>query len=513
MMDGVASAAPTKLPCSFVDDVQKPLDGIPFVQRSPYETGDWKKVQTLGKALFGKVYLTRINPSCQLGIRSEAAAVKMIPKQHILEHHRLPGLENPANEIHAALAVRGFNDSRLVAEIYGVYQDPTHVYIVSEYVSKGELFTLIQTSPGLRTEAKCRSFAIQMLTVARDLHHHGIVHRDFSLENFLLCEDSSLRLIDFGQAIRVGADDASIRVDSRGLPGKPPYVPPELKRAWYSKGNAIDEFYSGMKLDMFQIGVAIFAALCGNYPVNDLGSFKWLYPDADASSDRCQKLSRMIAAWCPGKLSPQCCDLLEQLLAPNPSSRPSASEALQHQWLHKDEPSEVVQTPSDTPMATAVTTPFLSRKSNELPRPSAADEVDARPSCGNPAAAPLLCRSYDTPYREESTCSATRDESIPIAGSTYGSPRSCDTPSPSRSQENKASSSKVPFLSQRSYDIPHDTDANCEARDSEFAHAREASSSLLPFKSARSCDISDPSSGGSRNCESNGGSEPLSLVS
>jgi serine/threonine protein kinase len=68
------------------------------------------------------------------------------------------------------------------------------VYIVLEYCSGGDLHDYLRTY-GALSETKARAFARQLIQALDYLHANLVVHRDIKLENILLSEDGSIRLI------------------------------------------------------------------------------------------------------------------------------------------------------------------------------------------------------------------------------------------------------------------------------------------------------------------------------
>lgn len=68
-----------------------------------------------------------------------------------------------------------------------------------EYVSGGELFTVIKRQGGLQIEA-ARIYAAEILLVVEYLHLNHIIHRDLKPENLLIDKAGHLKLTDFGFA-------------------------------------------------------------------------------------------------------------------------------------------------------------------------------------------------------------------------------------------------------------------------------------------------------------------------
>ncbi|ETN98359.1 snf1a Snf1-related kinase SNF1a [Reticulomyxa filosa] len=86
-----------------------------------------------------------------------------------------------------------------VIRLYEMIETPSDIYVIMEYVSKGELFDYIVTN-GRLNEVHARRFFQQMIAGIQYCHAKGVVHRDLKPENILLDEDLNLRIADFGLA-------------------------------------------------------------------------------------------------------------------------------------------------------------------------------------------------------------------------------------------------------------------------------------------------------------------------
>ena len=78
----------------------------------------------------------------------------------------------------------------------------THLVVIMEYASGGELFQYVQRS-GRLSEDAARFFFRQLITAVEFCHNSGIYHRDLKLENALIdiATDQDipfLKLCDFG---------------------------------------------------------------------------------------------------------------------------------------------------------------------------------------------------------------------------------------------------------------------------------------------------------------------------
>jgi hypothetical protein len=101
-------------------------------------------------------------------------------------------------------------------------------------------------------EALVRRVVLQLASALGHAHERGITHRDVKPDNVMLCADGSLKLMDFGIAGDLGADE--------GRPiGTPIYMSPEQMR-----GREIDQ-----RTDIYALGVMAFGLLTGMSPFRE----------------------------------------------------------------------------------------------------------------------------------------------------------------------------------------------------------------------------------------------------
>jgi calcium-dependent protein kinase len=200
-----------------------------------------------------------------------------------------------------------------IIRLYETYEDAAFIYLVMELAEGGELFDQI-INQGFFTEVAAAKSVKQMISAVLYLHNHGICHRDLKPENFLLALrdiNSPLKLIDFGLSARFTHDEPM-----KTRSGTPYYVAPEVLRGPYNE-----------KCDLWSIGVLAYVLLCGYPPFN--GS-------TDQEILQRVKIGRFVfppAEW--KGVSSAAKNFISKLLELNPSSRMSAQEALEHEWLKR----------------------------------------------------------------------------------------------------------------------------------------------------------------------------------
>ncbi|KAJ1269423.1 hypothetical protein BS78_07G210600 [Paspalum vaginatum] len=189
------------------------------------------------------------------------------------------------------------------------------VHLVMELCEGGELFDRI-VARGHYSERAAASVFGTIVDVVRLCHANGVIHRDLKPENFLFAnksEDSPLKVIDFGLSVFFRPGDRFTEVV-----GSAYYMAPEVLRRSY-----------GPEVDVWSAGVILYILLCGVPPF-------W--------GDNDEKIAQAILRgaidfgrepW--PRVSGNAKDLLRRMLDPDPSTRPTARQVLEHPWLkHAD---------------------------------------------------------------------------------------------------------------------------------------------------------------------------------
>lgn len=87
--------------------------------------------------------------------------------------------------------------SSYVISLFEVFEDDSFVYLVFEYINKGDLVQYFKKKP-LFEEDELAPFFLKIVKGVHNLHSKGVIHRDIKLENILLDSNYHPKLIDFG---------------------------------------------------------------------------------------------------------------------------------------------------------------------------------------------------------------------------------------------------------------------------------------------------------------------------
>ncbi|CAK9301824.1 unnamed protein product [Gordionus sp. m RMFG-2023] len=252
--------------------------------------------ETIGCGGFCKVKLaTHI-------LTGEKVAIKIIDKIVLKDD-----LKRAYDEIEALKELH----HKHIIQLYQVIETENIMYMIMEYCTGGELFDYIISRERI-PEDEARLYFRQILMALAYLHKKGYAHRDLKPENLLLDENNNLKLIDFGLCAQY-QDKMALRLDT--CCGSPAYAAPEL-----IKGDP----YIGSEVDVWSLGVLLYALLCGFLPFDD---------------ENLSNLYRKIMSGQfvkPDCLSHSSVSLLNKMLETNPARRINTKQLLTHPWVLKN---------------------------------------------------------------------------------------------------------------------------------------------------------------------------------
>ncbi|KYQ58228.1 Maternal embryonic leucine zipper kinase [Trachymyrmex zeteki] len=195
-----------------------------------------------------------------------------------------------------------------ICGLYQVIETESHYFMVMEYCSGGELFDHIVEKNKL-SESDSRRFFYQIVSAVAYMHSLGYAHRDLKPENVLLDKDENLKLIDFGLCAK---PKMGIQAHLYTSCGSPTYAAPEL---------IMGKKYLGSEVDIWSMGVLLYALLCGFLPFDD-NNLENLYKKI--LSGKYEE---------PYWLSNNSKMLIKSMLQIDPANRITIHELCRHPWI------------------------------------------------------------------------------------------------------------------------------------------------------------------------------------
>jgi serine/threonine protein kinase SCH9 len=203
---------------------------------------DFQILKLIGKGTFGQVFQVRKKDTKRI------YAMKVLSKKVIVQKKEVQHTLGERN----ILVRTATSDSPFIVGLKFSFQTPTDLYLVTDYMSGGELFWHLQRE-GRFMENRAKFYIAELILALQHLHEHDIVYRDLKPENILLDARGHIALCDFGLSKANLADNATTNT----FCGTTEYLAPEV---------LLDEHGYTKMVDFWSLGVLVFEMCCGWSP-------------------------------------------------------------------------------------------------------------------------------------------------------------------------------------------------------------------------------------------------------
>ncbi|KAK5173631.1 uncharacterized protein LTR77_002312 [Saxophila tyrrhenica] len=289
-----------------------------FSSHDLQSVGNYTLGRLIGKGSFGKVYL---------------ATHKLTNGSKVVLKSAKKDDANLAREIHHH---RQFLHPH-IARLYEVIVTESLVWLVLEYCPGDELYNHL-LEHGRMEPAKVQKIFTQLVGAVSYVHGKQCVHRDLKLENILLDKHGNVKLVDFGF--------------TREYQGSTSYLQTWCGTVCYSAPEMLKgEKYAGEKVDVWSLGIILYALLCGELP--------WDEDDDGATKARILKEELEY----PDHIPEGAVQLMKKLLSKRPLIRPPLSDVLKDPWLAEFAPQqqEILKVQQPAPFSTQLEKDTLQR--------------------------------------------------------------------------------------------------------------------------------------------------------
>lgn len=148
----------------------------------------FESISIIGRGAFGEVRL------CKDKYDGEIVAVKKMKKEDL---HK----KNQILHVKAEKEILCISKSEWIVKLKYSFQDDDYVYLVMEYLSGGDLMSVLIEKDNL-TEEDSKLYAAELVLAIEDVHKLMFIHRDIKPDNILIDSNGHLKLSDFGLSKR-----------------------------------------------------------------------------------------------------------------------------------------------------------------------------------------------------------------------------------------------------------------------------------------------------------------------
>ena len=162
----------------------------------------------------------------------------------------MQGLERFLDE---AKNMAKFVDNPNIVHVDAFFEENNTAYLVMEYLPGMTLKSYLKSKGGRIGCEEVIPIADAVITALKEIHAGGIIHRDISPDNIMLCNDGRIKLLDFGAARFSDADQER----TRSIILKPGFAPPEQYQA---------KSKQGQWTDIYALCATVYRAITGVLP-------------------------------------------------------------------------------------------------------------------------------------------------------------------------------------------------------------------------------------------------------
>ncbi|KAJ5607563.1 hypothetical protein N7537_004182 [Penicillium hordei] len=274
----------------------------------------WKEEKPVGSGSYGSIWAHKCLTSEDQG---ELQAVKKISRKSLSSD----GIDF-FKELEAIAKFSQRKYHGLFVEYFGWYENDDSVFIVMEYLQRGDLGSCLKMP---LPEIEAREITFQIAEGLQELHENGFVHRDLKPQNIFIVKPGPkwwVKIGDFGFSKRV-KENSSLR----SMVGTRLFLAPEVQMIYPPR---VDEtsavFRYSTKVDIWSLGVMVFYILFHEFP------FTLKDPHGLPKYVRGGELPFPTSPIAQ-TLSEESRKFMRATMAPDASSRLSARGVLESDWL------------------------------------------------------------------------------------------------------------------------------------------------------------------------------------
>ena len=202
----------------------------------------------------------------------------------------------------------------------GIQEEETKQYLILEYMPNNDLLYYAKNL-NENDEQSVKKVFYKIIKAVQQCHNMGICHRDLKLDNIMFNGQNEPVLCDFGFGGILNENEKFT-----DYLGTIRYMAPEILK---------QNPYSGIKCDIFSLGVILFALVIHNFGFQRASQFNSLYKLIIKKNYQKYwvEIGKKIGKEMIETISPEFKDLYVKMVAYYPDERPSIEDILKHDWL------------------------------------------------------------------------------------------------------------------------------------------------------------------------------------
>lgn len=208
-------------------------------EKTPQKIGPYKVESLLERGGMSYVYLGT-HPESKEPVTIKVLSPKYLKHPEVVDHFL-----REAEMVAIA-------DHPNIVKLYGHGKWDGGLYIALEFIEGISLRQYIQHHPmSLKTSLE---LVLEIAYALCHLHTHGMIHRDLKLENILMTEEGTIKLIDFGIAQLLTEKSEGTEVPKQQIIGTPIYMSPEQRK---------DPSSVSFPSDIYSLGIISYELILG----------------------------------------------------------------------------------------------------------------------------------------------------------------------------------------------------------------------------------------------------------
>ncbi|KAF8957807.1 kinase-like domain-containing protein [Flammula alnicola] len=256
----------------------------------------FNRVGFLGEGGFARVYEVK-------DARGSRLACKVVTKSSLKT-------KKAKTKLYAEIKIHRSLEHPNIVNFQECFEDADNVYMTLELCPSGSLMDMLRRRRRF-TEPEARFFMVQLIGACHYMHTHQVIHRDLKLGNLFLDANMNIKVGDFGLAALI--ENPGER--KKTICGTPNYIAPEVL---FDTANG-----HSFEVDTWSIGVILYTLVVGRPPfqTKDVKAIYKRIRDNEYEFPTERVISSAVQ------------HLIQQILTPDPSQRPTLHEIVDHAFF------------------------------------------------------------------------------------------------------------------------------------------------------------------------------------